>query len=108
MEVQNVDTTHINVKVVFYNGKSNIIFSNKNYRLEPEEFENAYNHLQKWCYTFLCNGWNIYLNECSELNLAKMMIEMRGGMNIIMKGDKRNILDNKACYLSMWITDNYN
>lgn len=93
----------INIKVVYYNGFNNVKLSDKNFK--PEDFELAYNHLDKWCYAFLCNGWKIETDERSPAKVSELTMNKKGGINIIFKGDKSDVNDKKACYLTMWYID---
>lgn len=101
--VINDKKTIINVRVVYYNGHHNVKFADKNYHIE--DFKIAYEQLETWCYTFLCSGWSIFIDERSPLKVSSLLLDKKGGINIVLKGKNDNVITSKSVFISMWLFD---
>lgn len=101
--VINDKKTIINIRVVYYNGHHNVKFADKNYPIE--DFKFAYEQLETWCYTFMCSGWSLFIDERSPVKVSSLLLDKKGGINIVLKGRNDNVLSSKSVFISMWLFD---
>lgn len=79
---QNFDNKQINVKSVFYDGKTIQTFADQNFKLD--ELDIAYEHFEKWCFTFMCDNYKPYVDERTPSKVAKFASKLlRGEKDII-------------------------
>ena len=95
--------TIINIRVVYYNGHHNVKFADKNYSIE--DFKIAYEQLETWYYTFVCSGWTSFIDERSPVKVSSLLLDKKGGINIVLKGRNDSVITSKSIFLSMWLYD---
>lgn len=101
------DNRQINVKSVFYDGKTIQTFADQNFKLD--ELDIAYEHFEKWCFTFMCDNYKLYVDERTPSKIAKFASKLlrgeKGIIYVMFKDLPNNDYTQKLCCVCLQIVD---
>lgn len=101
------DNIQINVRAVYYDGETIQTFADQNFKLD--ELDIAYEHFEKWCFTFMCDNYKPYVDERIPSKIIKFASKLLRGekdiIRVMFEDLPNNDYTQKLCCVCLQIVD---